>query len=150
MGTFREDILAGVVDPLRYLPDTTFDLRTFKVTLVRREWQPVGTFPPRLNIGTYVDVETVLEPRPKVREQEGVGSNGWFKVDKITPANTSGGYTPEQLNPPREAGVEFFWKLEGPFASGLTVQEFEVVTLDTSKPFTYSVMLQPRERKKVT
>ena len=147
---FREDILAGVVNPLRFLPDTTFGLRTFKVSFVRRTWQPVGTYAARVNIGTFVDTETVLRPRPKVREQGGVSSNGHFLVDKITPKNTAGGYSPEELNPPKEAGVEFFWKLEGPFASGLTEQEFEVVSIDTSKPFTYSVTLQPRERKKVT
>lgn len=150
MATFREAILAGVVDPLRYLPDTSFDIRTFTVSLVRREWQPVGTYPARVNIGTFVDVATVLRPRPKVREQGGVSANGWFKVEPITPKNSSGGYTAEQLNPPKEAGVEFFWKLEGPFASGLTEQEFEVVSIDSSKPFRYSVTLQPRERKKVT
>jgi hypothetical protein len=150
MGTFREELLANVVNPLRYLPDTTFDLRTFVVTLIRREWQPLGSNPAQVDVGEFDDVPTVLEPRPKVREQGGVSSNGWFLVDKITPSNTAGGYTPEQLNPPAEDGVEFFWKLEGPFASGLTEQEFEVVSINTSKPFTYSVMLQPRERRKVT
>lgn len=147
---FREDILAGVVNPLRYLPDTTFGLRTFKVSFVRREWQAIGSHPARINIGTFVDVETVIAPRPKVREQGGVSSNGNFLVDKITPKNTAGGYSPSELNPPKEAGVEFFWKMEGPFASGLTSQEFEVVSIDTSKPFSYSLILQPRERKKVT
>jgi hypothetical protein len=147
---FREDILAGVVDPLRYLPDTTFGLRTFKVTLVRREWQVLGANLPEVDRGTYVDVETVLRPRPKVRELGGISTNGQFKVDKITPKNTSGGYSPDDLVPPPEQGVEFFWKMEGPFANGESVQEFEVVSLDTSKPFTYSVVLQSRQRRAVT
>lgn len=142
--------MAGVVNPLRYLPDTTFGLRTFKVTLVRREWQPKGNNPPKVDVGTYVDVETVLQPRPKVRELGGVSTNGQFKVDKITPKNTSGGYTPNQLVPPKEDGVQFFWRLEGPFANGETIQDFDVVSLDTSKPFTYSVVLQSRQRRQVT
>lgn len=147
---FREDILAGVVDPLRYLPDTTFGLRTFDVKLVRREWQPLGGNPPEVDVGTYTDKETVLQPRPKVRELGGISTNGQFKVDKITPKNTNGGYEPNELVPPPEQGVEFFWRMEGPFANGTTVQEFEVVSLDTSKPFTYSVVLQSRERRAVT
>jgi hypothetical protein len=40
--------------------------------------------------------------------------------------------------------------MEGPFANGESVQEFEVVSLDTSKPFTYSVVLQSRQRRAVT
>ncbi len=147
---FRDDILAGVVDPLRYLPDTTFGLRTFEVTLVRREWQPLGGNSAEVDVGTYVDVETVLQPRPKVRELGGISTNGQFRVDKITPSNTSGGYTPGQLVPPTEQGVEFFWKMTGPFANGEGTQEFEVVSLDTSKPFTYSVVLQSRQRRAVT
>lgn len=147
---FREDILAGVVDPLRYLPDTTFGLRTFKVSLVRREWQALGGLDPEVDVGTYVDVETVLQPRPKVTELGGISTNGQFKVDKITPKNTAGGYEPADLVPSPEQGVEFFWKLEGPFGNGETTQEFEVVSLDTSKPFTYSVVLQSRQRRAVT
>jgi hypothetical protein len=150
MATFREAILAGVVDPLRYLPDVAFDIRTFKVSLVRREWQPLGDNPPEIDLGTPVDTVVVLQPRPKVRELGGVSSNGQFQITRITPKNTSGGYLPEELNPAPVDGVEFFWRLEGPFATGLPVQDFAVVSLDTSKPFSYTVTLQPYERRKVT
>lgn len=147
---FREDILAGVVDPLRYLPDTTFGLRTFKVTLVRREWQALGSLAPEVGQGTFVDVENVIRPRPKVREAGGISSAGQLVVDKITPKNANGGYEPSDLLPEPEAGVEFFWKVEGPFAKGATVQEFEVVGIDTGKPFTYKVTLQSRNRTNPT
>lgn len=150
MSTFRDDILAGVVDPLRYLPDTTFGLRTFKVTLVRRTWQALGSLDPEVGQGTYVDTETVLVPRPKVREAGGISSSGQLIVDKITPKNANGGYEPSDLLPPPEAGVEFFWKVEGPFARGMTTQEFEVVGIDTGKPFTYKVTLQSRNRMSPT
>jgi hypothetical protein len=148
--SFRDAILAGVVDPLRYLPDTTFGLRTFTVTLVRREWQALGDLAPEVGQGTYVDVETELMPRPKVREAGGISSAGQLVVDKITPKNASGGYEPDDLLPPPEAGVEFFWKVEGPFAKGLSTQEFEVVNLDTGKPFSYKVTLQSRNRTNPT
>jgi hypothetical protein len=148
--SFRDDILAGVVDPLRYLPDTTFGLRTFTVTLVRREWQPLGSLAPEVGQGEYEDTETELMPRPKVREAGGISSAGQLVVDKITPKNANGGYEPDDLLPPPEAGVEFFWKVEGPFAKGLSVQEFEVVNIDTGKPFTYKVTLQPRNRTNPT
>lgn len=148
--TIRDDFLRDIVNPLRYLPDTGFGLRTFKITLVRREWQPLGGNPPEIDRGTFVDVETVLTPRFKARELGGVSTNGQFKIEPITPKNSSGGYSPDQLVPPPEAGVEFFWKLEGPFANGEHVQEFDVVTLDTSKPFRYSAILQSRQRREVT
>jgi hypothetical protein len=148
--SFRDDILAGVVDPLRYLPDTTFGLRTFTVTLVRREWQALGSLAPEVGQGTYVDVETELMPRPKVREAGGISSAGQLVVDKITPKNANGGYEPDDLLPPPETGVEFFWKVEGPFAKGLSTQEFEVVNLDTGKPFSYKVTLQSRNRTNPT
>jgi hypothetical protein len=144
--SFRDDILAGVVDPLRYLPDTTFGLRTYEVRLVKRRWQAVGSFPARVGVGTYVDDKLVLQPRPKVREQ----SNGFFLVDKITPKNAAGGYEAVDLNPAPEAGVEFFWELEGPFASGRTESRFRVVSIDASKPFTYTVLLENLDRTKPT
>lgn len=148
--TIRDDFLRDIVNPLRYLPDTGFGVRTFKITLVRREWQALGSNPAEFDTGTYVDVETVLSPRFKVRELGGVSTNGQFKVEPITPKNASGGYTPDELVPPPEAGVEFFWKLEGPFANGEGIQEFDVASLDTSKPFRYSVILQSRQRREVT
>lgn len=148
--SFRDDILEGVVDPLRYLPDTTFGLRTFKVSLVRREWQPLGSLPAKINVGTYSDTITVLRPRPKVREADGISASGQLIVDKITPKNASGGYTPNELVPPSEPGVEFFWLVEGPFANGPSVQEFKVVNIDTGKPFSYKVTLQSRNRKTPT
>lgn len=145
--SFRTNILAGVVNPLRYLPDTVFDIRTYEVRLVRRAWQPV---PPategRINVGTYVDTITVLAPRPKVRER----GDGMFTVDKITPQNAAGGYTAAELNPAKTQGVEFYWELEGPFASGRTTQKFRVVSIDASKPFSYSVVLENLDRTKPT
>lgn len=150
MATFREAILAGVVDPLRYLPDTTFDIRTFEVSLVRREWQALGSLPPEIGQGTYTETVTVLAPRPKVREAGGISASGQLVVDKITPKNSHGGYTAAELLPAPEAGVEFFWRVEGPFAKGATVQEFEVVSIDTGKPFSYKVTLQSRNRTNPT
>lgn len=147
---FREDILAGVVNPLRYLPDTPFGLRTFKVSLVRRAWQPLGTNPPERGLGAFVEIVRVLAPRPKVREAGGIGAAGQLTVDKITPKNTSGGYTPTELVPVPEDGVDFFWRVEGPFAKGASIQDFDVVSIDTGKPFTYSVTLQSRNRTNPT
>lgn len=148
--TIRDDFLRDIVNPLRHLPDMGFGIRQFKITLVRREWQPLGGNPPEVDVGEFVDVETVLSPRFKVRELGGVSTNGQFKVEPITPKNASGGYTPDQLIPPKEDGIEFFWKLEGPFANGEGIQEFDVVSLDTSKPFRYSAILQSRQRRAVT
>lgn len=145
--SFRTNILANVVNPLRYLPDTTFDIRTYEVRLVRRVWQPVAPATVgRINVGTYVDTITTLAPRPKVRER----ADGFFTVDKITPKNAAGGYDAAELNPAKEQGVEFYWELEGPFASGRTVQKFRVVSIDASKPFAYSVVLENLDRTKPT
>lgn len=148
--SFRDDILAGVVNPLRYLPDTTFGLRTFAVYLVQREWQALGDNPAERGIGTYVDTTTLLVPRPKVREEGGISSAGQLKIDKITPKNASGGYTPNELVPPPEDGVDFFWRVVGPFAKGAETQEFDVVNIDTGKPFTYTVSLSSRNRTNPT
>lgn len=141
---FREDILAGVVNPLRYLPDTTFGLRTIQVLLVKRRRTAVGPYPARNEVGPYTDDIVTMSPRPKVREQ----SDGTFLVDKITPKNVKGGYTATELSPAKEQGVEFFWELRGDFGKGLEHIRCKVATLDTSKPFTYSVVLQTIERKK--
>ena len=148
--SFLSDILANVVNPLRYLPDTTFGLRTFTVSLVRREWQALGSNAVERGIGTYVDVETIIVPRPKVREAGGIGAAGQLTVDKITPKNASGGYTPNELVPPPEDGVDFFWRVVGPFAKGATTQEFDVVGIDTGKPLTYTVTLSSRNRTNPT
>ena len=131
---FREDIMP-TVEEIRRIPDdgggpNPFKLHTFDVVVKTRTWSggPEGV---QKRLGTPTDTTITLYPRPHVRERE----EGVIEVGPITPPNANGGYTLNQLFPQNGPGVEFYWELTGPFASGVTTALYVPVKIDSSRPF---------------
>lgn len=96
--SLRDDLLP-VVDQLRQLPDD-FGLRRYSVTLRRRVWS--GGAP---GLGTATVTDVVLSPRPRVRQLNskevaasgGTYEEGDYRIDRVTPSYTGGGYAPDEL-----------------------------------------------------
>ena len=117
MGTTPEgiafrDCMIDLVDDCRTMVDEEFCLRLYAVSTVLRVW--AGG---ELGRGSYVDTETVFDPRPRVREpspyllrsEAGTYETGDRIVDKL-----SGSFTLAQLTGGKLAvGSEFFWRIDG-------------------------------------
>jgi hypothetical protein len=141
MATLRDGVMP-VINVGRVLVDT-LGLRQFTITVRTRTWTG-GPGGPQKRLGTSTDVDLVLVPKPKVKEL----AEGTILVGPITPKTSTGtvGYLPSQLNPADVAGVEFYWLVEGPFASGVTSAAYIPVAVDTSKPFRYMITCQTLNR----
>lgn len=141
MPTLR-DALLPVFQNARGLIDT-LGLRQFTVTVRTRTWASG-----EVRVGqVYTDSDLTISPDPKVKESD---DGQTIVVGPITPQFTTGGgggYTPSQLNPAGVAGVEFYWLVAGPFASGVTSAPYVPVHIDTSKPFRYMITCKSLGRK---
>lgn len=166
--SFRERMLS-IADKLRYLPTATtfaggpgFDIRPNVVTVVVRTWtsgKVESPWPAEADVDYIDDPSTLLTPTPKVRRVtsgEIAGSGGLYEqgdliVAPITPFYeiedfdglsvqvTTGGYTPEQLDPvvTDRKGVQKLWILEGP--NGGT---FRLIDLRRDRSFRYEAVIR--------
>jgi hypothetical protein len=127
--------LLPVVNTLRGLAGpSTLDIRPYTVTVRTRRWSG-GV----VQKGTPTDSDMVLAPPPKVVERAREAL-----VGPITPKHPDGGYSPAELNPADQAGVECFYVLVGP---DNVRRPFTLVDIDTSRPFTYTLRLMALDRK---
>jgi hypothetical protein len=137
--TLRTDVLP-IVDTGRQIVDD-LGFRPFTCKIVTRTWSGG-----KVGAGTPTDAEETITPRPKIVEQDGGRT---LVVGPLTPAYVAaggGGYTPSNLRPADAAGVETFWFVEGPFASGFSRIKGKVSSVDSSKPLRYMVTLSVLER----
>jgi hypothetical protein len=140
--SFRTDLLA-LVDSIRELPDTSFDLRLNEVSIITRTWSTeyVG------QDGVYEDSVLVLPKKYPVRHvsiDEVTASGGQYrlqdvKVKHITPFDgIATGYTPEQLAPPITAdNVQVIYVITGPLAG-----EYERIHARFDRSFSYELTLR--------
>jgi len=127
--------LLPVVNTIRGLAGpTTLDIRPYTVTVRTRRWSG-GV----VQKGTPADADLVLTPPPKVVERAREAL-----VGPITPKHPTGGYSPAELNPTDQAGVEFFYVLVGP---DNVRRPFALVDMDTSRPFSTTLRLVALDRK---
>lgn len=133
--TFRTGLLK-TVQRLRKLPSETFDVYTSSVVFRTRVWSNG-----RVQSGTATTTDVEILPRPKVRK---ILSSNDLKVGPITPANSSGGYAPDDLVPSDVAGTEYVYVVTGPDA---VEREYAVAWIDTSKAFGYVLHLSPIDRR---
>jgi hypothetical protein len=141
--SFRDDIMP-TVEEIRRNPDVDFGVHTFDVVVKTRTWSG-GPHGPQKRLGIATDSTLTRFPKPHVRERD----EGVVEVGPITPTNSAGGYTLNQLFPQNVAGVEFYWELTGPFAAGVTTATYVPVKIDSSRPFRWMFtcnVLLPRDR----
>lgn len=141
MSSFREDILAGVVQPLMALPGPgvgNFDIWTSRV-IIRSKQYPSSPGGADVGLGTPTTTDLEIIPRPKV---EDIG-NQTLRVSRIIPQNANGGYTFAQLKPSDADGFVYAYIVIGP--DGVE-RQYALADIDTRSPFFYSVTLQPLER----
>jgi hypothetical protein len=126
--SFRTSLLP-LLNSLRKLPSESFDIYTTQVLLRTRTWSggEVGS-------GTPTDSDMEILPRPKVRKEGEIG----LTVGPITPANTAGGYTIDQLNPPDVVGVEWYYVCTGPDGEA---RRYALHRLDQQRAFRYMLHL---------
>lgn len=134
--TFRTDLLANVVYPLRFLPSTPtegglFDIRTSRVIVRSRVWSS-GT---QVNLGVATITNLEIAPRPKVIDQ----GNEVLQVI-VTPVNAKGGYSFAQLRPDDVAATEYVYIVIGP--DGVE-RPYCLTSIDTRRSFRTTLTLQP-------
>lgn len=158
------DALLPVMDQLRGLPQV-FGLRRYAVTIRRRVWSGAS-----VGDGTPTNQSIVLSPIPRVRNSfssatlspealQYILANGnviddrYYKVDRITPAyssgGVSGGYTPAQLRTranPDVMNVEEIVELVGD--DGFK-RDCVQVTFEQDRAFGYSMLVHETDRPRV-
>lgn len=124
-----------LTNAIRYIPsDPVFDILTTKVVVRTRVWSVA------VGVGTYVDTDLEILPRPRVREQ----GDDAIIIDRIQPQCPSGGYTPQQLVPanPLDSVTETYWLLTA--ADGVE-RKYTVASLITDKALHYGIALAGRD-----
>ncbi len=137
--SFRDDILATVVQPLMPLPSVGYGIWTSAVYVRTRQF-PSSPGGPDVGLGTPTVTTTEILPRPKV---EDLGSQR-LRVSRIVPSNAAGGYTPAQLKPPDADGFQYYYLVVGP--DGIE-RAYKAEDIDTRSPIFYEVTLVPLDRK---
>lgn len=139
--SFRQDILANVVQPLMPLlgPDPGFDVHTSRVLIRSRLWPVSANGSREVGLGVPTVSEVEILPRPKVRD----AGNQALRVSLIIPQNANGGFTPEQLKPSDADGFEYAWIVVGP--DGVE-RQYIPTDIDTREPFFYSANIVPLDR----
>ncbi len=131
--TIRAGCLRAV-DKARGICDS-LGLRQTSVTVRTRTWSGG-----RVQNGIATNSDLPIVPRPHV-----VGESGDPVIElHLTPAHAKGGYTPAQLNPVDQAGVEFFYAVTFPDGAE---RAFMLTRIDTSRPLRYTLHLQSTDRK---
>lgn len=107
----RDDLIPVVDEVRRTVIDQAVGLRLHAVSVRRRAWSGG-----ELGRGTAANVDTVLDPVPKVNQPEprlkaaepGKYEEGDVVVDRISLT-----YTPEQLGQGAPGSAEVFWLIDG-------------------------------------
>ncbi len=134
MATLRDSLLP-VIDEIRRIPGPDgVGVRTSRVYRVVRTWSGGS-----VRLGTSTDSTTEIVPRPKVREEM---SGNELTVGPITAAHVGGGYAQSDLVPTLTAAQEVFWQVVGENGT----RTLELVDIDTSKPFRFTLRLRTLER----
>lgn len=134
MTTLRESLLP-VVESIRGIPGPIgVDVRTTTVTRRLRTWSGAS-----VGLGAPTDSDITISPRPKVLETM---AGNEVLVGPITPKQGATGYSQSDLLPTTSAAQEVSWVLAG--ANG--TREYELVDIDTSRPFRFMLRLRALER----
>jgi len=129
------DAFLKLAAKIRLIPSSpAFDILTTKVVVRTRVWSV------EVGVGTYVDTDLEILPRPRVREQ----GDDTIVIERIQPQCPSGGYTPQQLVPanPLDAVTETFWLLTA--ADGVE-RKYTQASLITDKALHYGIVLAGRD-----
>lgn len=134
--SLRTDLLPVFQEVRELIADEdTLDLRTHRVIRRLITWQGDA-----VGIGEACVDDLELLPKPRVRED---GQN--LIVDKITPSHSGGGYTPEELNPPKayeqDTNVELVYFVEGPKTG-----TYVLIDSEETANFGYKLTLSPVRR----
>lgn len=128
----REDLLP-VFNAARTLIQD-FGLRTSRVWVRRGSWDGG-----EIHLGSLENEDTEILPRPKV---EPVGSHS-LKVSRITPDHATGGWTPQELNPPMVAGEDSHFVVRMPDGG---TRPYRLVEINQTRNFGYELILQALDR----
>lgn len=139
--TLRDDLLE-VLDEARSIPDD-LGLHQVLVSIRTRTWSSG-----KLQTGTPSDSVLDLTPTPHVL---GTSGDPEITVGPVTPAyaasftNPAGGYTPAQLNPAVQAGVEYAYRVT--FNDGITRDYvLQPRGLNTDRAMRYMLKLRALDR----
>ena len=137
MATLREALLPVFQNVARKIP-ADLGLRTNVVKLRTRTW---AQWDGEVGLGAVTTVDTTITPAPKLTFRDGQNH------DVVgTPANTAGGYTPAQINPPTTAGSEHVWVIVSPDGQE---REYRVRSFNQRRAFGYYLTLEPLDPKAV-
>ena len=135
--TFRDDLLP-CLDALQEIAGPAcLDVRTNQVFVTLR------TYSVDVDLGTFIDVDTELLPRPQVRERsrgrELVVKPVHQKYVDIAVGSTtqSGGLDADNLNPADAARTVVIFKVLGPNAG-----EYTLIDFSASRPFRQTLILK--------
>ncbi len=136
MATLRDALLPVFQNVARKIP-ADLGLRTNVVKLRTRVWTGSAEGD-ETDIGTATTTDVTITPAPKLT----------YRPDQsietvVTPLNSAGGYTPEQINPPVTAGEDFCWIIISP--DGVE-REYKVASFNQRRAFGYYVVLVPKDR----
>lgn len=144
--SLRTDLLPVMADCRGIIDDLGF--RTCRVAIVTRTW--TGGRPGYPDAQAYTDSTTAITPSPRVRivssreisQSGGLYQDGDVRVDKITPAFSTGGYSQAQVAPsPDSEAVEVFY-----FVTGAITGTFALVSSSFDRALGYSVVIRRTHR----
>lgn len=132
----RDDLLP-VIDEIRQLIGdvSQLQLRQSRVWIRRGEWDGG-----EIHLGSLTNADTEILPRPKVEQI----SKTTLRVSRITPEYSTGGYSPDDLQPSREAGVDQYYVVAGP--NGV-LAPYELADKDERKNFGITLILERIDRR---
>lgn len=133
MATLRDALLPVFQKVARKIP-ADLGLRTNVVKLRTRVWSSG-----KIGVGAVTTTDVTVTPAPKLT----------YRPDQsletvVTPRNSAGGYTPEQVNPAPVAGQEFVWVVISPDGAE---REYRVATFNQRRAFGYYLTLEPLDRR---
>jgi len=131
VATLRDQLLP-TVSSIRGIPGA-LGVRTTTVKRVVRTWTQ------SVRVGTYSDSILTFSPTPKVREKL---NGSVLDVGPITPAMLGTGHSYADIRPTLTSLQECFWVT----VSSNGTRQWELVDLDSSRPFRYQLKLQAAER----
>lgn len=145
--TLRDDLLPIMHDTRQIMQDLGF--RTNTLAIITRVWSgEIGDTDAGFDDGTPV----VIAPLPRIRQlssKEVASSGGQYemgdvRIDKITPAFSGGGYTPEQIAPeipPGTTDTEVIYRITGTLDG-----DYARVALNTDRALGYSMVVRRMTR----
>lgn len=132
MSTLRDGLIPEI-DGIRAIPEQ-LGVRVSTVRRILRTWTGPG-----VNLGTYTDSVIEFHPTPKVRE---LLSGNELDVGPITPAMLGVGYTYASVRPTCTSAQEVFFTVTNIAGE----KRYELIDIDTSRPFRMHLRLRTLER----